>query len=221
MRNIIIAIDGYSGTGKSSTAKVVAKELEYTYIDSGAMYRAVTLYFLENNVSLVQSHWANEALEKINIDFQGGQVLLNGHDVSHDIRTMKVNQAVSKVSAIKEVREFLVAQQRRIGERKSIVMDGRDIGTVVFPDAELKVFMTANSRVRALRRQAELKEKGIEEELNIIEQNLVERDEQDTSRAESPLIRAEGCIDIDTSDLTFDEQVGKIVELANEKIHAS
>jgi len=221
MKKIVIAIDGYSGTGKSSTARQVAKALGYTYIDSGAMYRAVTLFFLDEGVNVEDSKSIEEALDDLEINFDNHHVLLNNEDVSHEIRTMRVNESVSQISAIKAVREDLVAQQRRIGESKGIVMDGRDIGTVVFPDAELKVFMTANSTVRAQRRQAELKAKGIKEELSAIEQNLLERDQLDTTRVESPLKRAEDCVDVDTSDLTFDEQVGKIVELANEKIHAS
>ena len=221
MHKITIAIDGFSGTGKSSTAKKVASQLGYTYIDSGAMYRATTLYFLEQNVSLDDASQVEHALDTLDIRFEEGHVLLNGEDVSDAIRTMRVNEHVSAVSTIAVVRHAMVAQQQKIGKGKGIVMDGRDIGTVVFPDAELKVFMTANTRIRAQRRQSELAEKGIIEELNVIENNLSQRDEIDSTRSESPLRKAEGAVEIDTSNLTFVDQVHKIVSLAKDKIHAS
>lgn len=221
MHKITIAIDGFSGTGKSSTAKKVAGELGYTYIDSGAMYRATTLYFLEQDVSLDDVSQVEHALDTLDIRFEEGHVLLNGQDVSNEIRTMRVNEHVSAVSTIAVVRHAMVAQQQKIGKGKGIVMDGRDIGTVVFPDAELKVFMTANTRIRAERRQSELAEKGIIEELNVIENNLSQRDQIDSTRSESPLRKAEDALEIDTSNLTFADQVHKIVSLAKEKIHAS
>lgn len=221
MHKITIAIDGFSGTGKSSTAKKVAGELGYTYIDSGAMYRATTLYFLEQDVSLDDASQVEHALDTLDIRFEEGHVLLNGQDVSNEIRTMRVNEHVSAVSTIAVVRHAMVAQQQKIGKGKGIVMDGRDIGTVVFPGAELKVFMTANTRIRAERRQSELAEKGIIEELNVIENNLSQRDEIDSTRSESPLRKAEDAVEIDTSNLTFADQVHKIVSLAKEKIHAS
>ncbi|WP_258098106.1 (d)CMP kinase [Marinoscillum pacificum] len=220
MRKIVIALDGYSGTGKSSTAKEVAKALGYIYIDSGAMYRATTYYFLENQVDLADAKSVENALSNISISFSGNQVILNGDDISNDVRTMRINENVSAVSAIKEVRVAMVAQQQQIGQERGIVMDGRDIGTVVFPDAELKVFMTANPDVRAERRQKELAEKGIHEELNTIKVNLLDRDKIDSSRAESPLKKAEDAVEVDTSYLTFNEQVDKIVELAKGIIHA-
>lgn len=220
MNKITIAIDGFSGTGKSSTAKTVAKHLDYVYIDSGAMYRATTLYFINQQVDLANEEAIQNALNSIEIGFDHTKVLLNGEDVSNEIRTMKVNEQVSTVSALRTVRQALVAQQQRIGKDKGIVMDGRDIGTVVFPNAELKVFMVANTQVRAQRRQAELKEKGIFEELKSIESNLIERDKLDSSRSESPLRKADGAIEVDSSYLTFDAQVNKIVELAKQKIHA-
>lgn len=221
MQRITIAIDGFSGTGKSSTAREVASALGYEYLDSGAMYRAATLYFLEHKVSLSSREAINAALDQIAIRFDHGRILLNGKDVSTEIRAMQVNEHVSAVSTIAEVRQAMVAQQRQIGKAKGIVMDGRDIGTVVFPGAELKVFMTANARVRARRRQVELEEKGIFEELNAIELNLIKRDEIDSTRSESPLRKAEGAVEIDTSDLTFADQVHKIVSLAKQIIHAS
>ena len=221
MHKITIAIDGFSGTGKSSTAKNVADELGYTYIDSGAMYRATTLYFLRQDVSLDDASQVEHALDTLDIRFEEGHVVLNGEDVTDEIRTMRVNEHVSAVSTIAMVRHAMVAQQQKIGKGKGIVMDGRDIGTVVFPHAELKVFMTAKTRIRAERRQTELAEKGIMEELNVIENNLSQRDEIDSTRSESPLRKAEDAVEIDTSNLTFADQVHKIVSLAKEKIHAS
>lgn len=221
MKKITIAIDGFSGTGKSSTAKAVAKTLDYTYIDSGAMYRAATLFFLEKELDLDSEAEVLNHLDDLSIHFEKGHIFLNGRDVAHEIRTMRVNNNVSKVSKIAGVRKALVAQQQQIGAQKGIVMDGRDIGTVVFPDAELKIFMVASSSIRAKRRQAELSEKGIFEELNVIEDNLIERDRIDTSRETSPLHKASDAVEIDTSDLTFDAQVYKIVELAKATIHAS
>jgi len=221
MQKITIAIDGFSGTGKSSTAKAVAKALDYTYIDSGAMYRAATLYFLNNDVNAEAPDEVQKALASITISFDHNHVWLNGQDVSDEIRTMRVNENVSRISAIGEVRRSLVAQQQIIGKDGGIVMDGRDIGTVVFPDADLKVFMTANTHVRAIRRQAELQEKGFFEELITIEENLTQRDKIDSTRSESPLKKASGAIEIDTSDLTFDDQVNKIVTLAKDKIDAN
>lgn len=224
MQKLVIAIDGYSGCGKSSTAKVVAKILGYTYIDSGAMYRAATLYFLQQQVDLSDREAIDKALKHIKISFltdpENGfqETYLNGKNVEQEIRSMKVSDFVSEVSKIKEVRKELVSQQQQLGKAKGVVMDGRDIGTVVFPDAELKVFMTADLEIRARRRQKELIEKGQEVTLEVIIRNLAERDEIDSTRAESPLVRAEDAVDLDTSYLDFDDQVKKIVELANEKI---
>ncbi len=224
MRKIIIAIDGHSACGKSSTAKVVAKKLNYMYIDSGAMYRATTYYFLQNDIDLSNQDQVSKALESIDIQFKidgsgNSQVLLNGTFAEAFIRTMEVNQHVSEVSAVSSVRRAMVRQQRQIGAEKGVVMDGRDIGTVVFPDAELKVFMTASLKVRAERRQKELKEKGIVEELSVISSNLMSRDKADSSRADSPLVKADDAIVVDTTRLTFDDQVDKIVKLAEQIIY--
>ncbi|MEQ8338063.1 MAG: (d)CMP kinase [Cyclobacteriaceae bacterium] len=224
MRKIIIAIDGHSACGKSSTAKVVAKKLSYMYIDSGAMYRTTTYYFLQNDIDLSNQDQVSKALESIDIQFKidasgNSQVLLNGTFAEAFIRTMEVNQHVSEVSAVSSVRRAMVSQQRQIGAEKGVVMDGRDIGTVVFPDAELKVFMTASLKVRAERRQKELKEKGIVEELSVISSNLMSRDKADSSRADSPLVKADDAIVVDTTRLTFDDQVDKIVKLAEQIIY--
>lgn len=224
MQKIVIAIDGYSGCGKSSTAKAVAKILGYTYIDSGAMYRAATLYFLKQQIDLLERGAINNVLKQIEISFHTDpktglqETYLNGQNVEQEIRSMEVSDFVSEVSKIKELRKELVSQQQQLGKAKGVVMDGRDIGTVVFPDAELKIFMTADLEVRAKRRQKELIEKGQEVTLEEIIRNLAERDKIDSTRAESPLFRAEDAVDVDTSYLNFDEQVKKIIDLANKKI---
>lgn len=224
MQKIVIAIDGFSGCGKSSTAKAIAKILGYTYIDSGAMYRAATLHFLENKVNLENKEDVLSNLKKLKISFdinpetRKQETFLNGKNVENEIRSMRVSDHVSEVSKIKEVREELVFQQQVLGKDKGVVMDGRDIGTVVFPDAELKVFMTADLTIRAKRRLKELKEKGQEVTLDEIARNLAERDQKDTTRKESPLIMAKDAVELDTSHLEFDDQVGKIVEFAHERI---
>ncbi len=226
MSDIIIAIDGHSATGKSSTAKKVAKHLGYIYLDSGAMYRATTLYFLRNNVNLENIAQVNSFLNSLEINFKkdvNGLPLtfVNGENVESEIRTMNISNYVSAVSAIKEVRIAMVAQQRKLGEHKGIVMDGRDIGSVVFPEAELKIFMTASADVRAKRRQKELLDKGQEVAFEVILKNVVARDAQDSSRKESPLIKVEDAIEIDNSNMSFDAQVEKIINLAEAKIAAS
>ncbi|WP_439558384.1 (d)CMP kinase [Dyadobacter sp.] len=227
MPKIIVAIDGYSSCGKSTTAKQVAKQLNYPYIDTGAMYRAVTLYFLQNHVSLTNPKEVEAALSNIQISFRRHAELgrndtyLNGANVEDEIRKMYVSEKVSDVSAIAEVRHALVAQQQRMGKTKGIVMDGRDIGTVVFPHAELKIFMTADPLIRAQRRQIELMEKGELVGLAEIAENLKMRDHIDTHRAESPLRQADDAVYIDNSMMTLDEQVELVVRLADEQIGLS
>lgn len=224
MQKIVVAIDGYSGCGKSSTAKAVAKMLGYTYIDSGAMYRAATLHFLNNHVSLENPKEVSKYLSNLEISFHPNpdngkqETYLNGINVEDEIRSMRVSEKVSEVSKIKEVRTELVAQQQRMGKKKAVVMDGRDIGTVVFPDAQLKVFMTADLQIRAERRQRELLEKGEMVDLESIIENLSERDRIDTTRAESPLRKAEDALELDTSFLEFGEQVEMIAQWAKTKI---
>ncbi|GAB2623641.1 (d)CMP kinase [Belliella aquatica] len=224
MGKIVIAIDGFSGCGKSSTAKEVAKKLGYTYIDSGAMYRAATLHFLNNHTVLSNPKEVSKALDSLKISFhfnpeqQTQETYLNELNVEDEIRTMRVSEYVSEVSKLKEVRLALVAQQQKLGKSKGVVMDGRDIGTVVFPEAELKVFMTADLSIRAARRQKEILEKGDLIDLEKIKHNLVERDRIDSTRTESPLLKAEDAIEIDTSLLEFDDQVEQIVSLAQEKL---
>src|SRR6185436_7985575 len=196
MRKIIIAIDGYSACGKSTTAKEVAKILGFRYIDSGAMYRAVTLYFLEHHLSITNPKDINRALQNIKISFQvnsrgGTDTVLNGVVVEREIRDMRVSEFVSQVSTLAPVRHDMVEQQRRMGKERAIVMDGRDIGTVVFPDAELKLFLTADVLVRAFRRQRELLDRDDLVDLDEVIANLQSRDEIDSTRAESPLKQAE------------------------------
>lgn len=224
MQKINIAIDGYSGCGKSSTAKVVAARLGYKFIDSGAMYRAVTHYFQTHNIRLDDREEVERALSYIEIDFvfnaKSGkyETLLNEQNVEHVIRSMKISEGVSQVAAIKEVRTAMVQEQQKMGEKKGVVMDGRDIGSVVFPNAELKIFMKADAKVRAKRRQEELEAKGEEVPLADIVRNFEDRDLMDTTRKESPLVQVEDAVVIDTSNMAFEEQVQKVLNLAMGKI---
>jgi cytidylate kinase len=220
IQKIIIAIDGYSSCGKSTTAKLVAANLGFGYVDTGAMYRAVTLYFLENKITYTNPKEVEKALQNINISFHHNiktnenETYLNGLNIEKEIRKMYISDQVSEVSAIAEVRHAMVAQQQKMGKRKGIVMDGRDIGTRVFPEAELKIFMTAELQLRAFRRQQELLEKKQLVNLEDIIQNLLHRDSIDTTRKESPLIQAPDAHLIDTSFITVDEQVEQVVNLA-------
>jgi CMP/dCMP kinase len=223
MQKIVIAIDGFSACGKSTTAKAVAKALGYRYIDSGAMYRAVTYYFLEHHIALTNPKDVANALGEIKITFHVNddglsETFLNGLNVERKIRKMRISENVSQVSAIKAVRVAMVDQQRRLGKERGIVMDGRDIGTVVFPDAELKLFLTADVVVRASRRQQELLQRNEMIELDAIVANLKKRDEIDSTRAESPLRKAEEAIEIDTTHVTIEEQVDELLRLAFSKM---
>ncbi len=219
MKKIVIAIDGYSACGKSTTARDVAHELNYRYIDSGAMYRAVTLYFLDHHVSITNPREVEKALRDVRITFvissKGTtETFLNGINVEGSIRKMNISENVSQVSAIRDVRVAMVAQQRKLGKEKGIVMDGRDIGTVVFPDADLKIFLTADMLIRAFRRQNELLENDDLVDIDEIVDNLSKRDQIDSNRKESPLIKAENAISIDTTHITIDEQVDEVLRLA-------
>lgn len=226
MKKIIIAIDGHSGCGKSSTARALAKRLNYAYIDTGAMYRAVTLYLLRSNTDLTDTatilkHLPNLAIRfKYSSQTNTNDTFLNGENVEQEIRSMSVSECVSEVSAIAQVRQLLVAQQQDMGREKGIILDGRDIGTVVFPDAELKIFMTASVLERAKRRQKELARKGEKVDLKTIRLNFEKRDYIDSNRTESPLCKAENAIIIDTTSLNFEEQVTQIAKLAEEIIHS-
>jgi len=219
MRKITIAIDGYSACGKSTTAKEVAAILGYRYIDSGAMYRSVTLFFLDNHISLTNPKEVEKALTQIQLSFHvnshsASDIFMNGVNVEKKIRKMRISENVSQVSTIKEVRHAMVSQQRKLGKDRGIVMDGRDIGSVVFPNAELKLFLTADIQVRAYRRQQELLERDQLVDLDTILSNITERDRIDSTRKESPLIKAKDAIGLDTTHITIDEQVDEVVRLA-------
>ncbi len=215
-KRIIIAVDGYSSCGKSTFAKAIAQELNYLYVDSGAMYRAVALYCLRNGI-IINGRPDHEALIKalslINIEFrfnkqiQRCETFLNNNNVEKDIRSVEVSEVVSLISKIRQVREKILLLQKRMGENKGIVMDGRDIGTVVFPDAEVKIFMTADVDVRAKRRYDELRDKGMDVNLVEIKKNIQQRDELDVNRKISPLLKAKDAIELDNSNMTPEEQM--------------
>ena len=228
MKKIVIALDGHSACGKSTLAKFLARELSYVYIDSGAMYRAVTLYCLNNGIINKDEEIKNQnvvkSLNRINISFNYNRTsgksdtFLNGLRVEEEIREMRVSNLVSAISKIKEVREKLVEFQQNLGKNKGIVMDGRDIGTVVFPEAELKLWITANIDVRAARRYKEYLEGGHEVSLEDVIENVKSRDFNDSNRKESPLVRAADAVEIDNSFLSKQETFQKAIRLVNEKL---
>jgi CMP/dCMP kinase len=226
MQKIIITIDGFSSCGKSTLAKQLARELNYVFIDSGAMYRAVTLYFLRNHIDWYNKESVIKALEEIDLDFQYNQqtneshMFLNEENVEQLIRDMLVSENVSEVSTIKEVRDFAVAQQQKLGKRKGIVMDGRDIGTTVFPDAELKLFVTADPAVRVERRFKELYDKNPNITIEEVKNNLEMRDYIDSNREVSPLRKADDAIVLDNSNLTREEQLKAALKWAKERMSA-
>ncbi len=211
---MIIAIDGPAGSGKSTTAKIIADKLKISYLDTGAMYRAVTAYFIDNNYS-IDSDNIYSIMDSIIIEFHEYSVLLNNQDFTYRLRDNDVSSLVSKISSNKIVRDRMVLIQRNISENKSIVVDGRDIGTVVFPNADYKFFITAGIKERASRRYRELKLKGREVELINIEQQIKERDYLDSTRKNSPLKKADGAIVIDTTHLHLEEQVNTILKIIN------
>jgi CMP/dCMP kinase len=220
VKKIIIAIDGYSSCGKSTLAKALSKKLHYAYVDTGAMYRAVTLYLLNQDVDLENSVQVKDALEHIEVHFERiegkNTTFLNGVNVEEEIRNMRVSSRVSDVAAISEVRRIMVKQQKMMGKRKGVVMDGRDIGTVVFPDAELKIFLTADPEIRIIRRYDEMCFKGQIIDIEDIRMNLSERDRIDSSRADSPLRRAEDARILDNSDMTEVQQLALVLGWVNE-----
>jgi len=219
LKKIIIAIDGHSSCGKSTLAKTLASSLNYLYIDSGAMYRAVTLYFLRKGIKVEETERVKKALTEISIRFNAqNQAMLNGENVEQEIRKMPVSRYVSEVAAVPEVRRYLVAQQQEMGPDKGIVMDGRDIGTVVFPDAELKIFLTASLEERCRRRYQELMAKGVDTTAEAVRQNLEHRDTIDSNRDDSPLRQAEDAVVIDNTRLTREEQFARALELAKAAI---
>lgn len=216
-KNLVIAIDGYSSCGKSTLAKALAKKLGFIYIDSGAMYRAVTLYFIRNQVDMNNPEAVTDALQHIELNFHArdyqSHITLNGEEVSEEIRQMPVSENVSTVSANKIVRKEMVKQQQRMGKSKNIVMDGRDIGTTVFADAQVKFFMTADPKIRAERRFKEMQSKGdTTTTLEEVFENLAHRDYADTTRKESPLTRAEDAIILDNTNITETEQLDFALE---------
>ena len=213
---MIIAIDGPAGAGKSTIAKKVADSLGYSYIDTGAMYRAFTYELLTSSISLSDIEEITKVLEKTNIEFKNSEIFLNNLNVTNEIRSKNVTANVSAVSAIPQVREKLVNLQRKIASESNSILDGRDIGTVVFPNAELKIFLTASVKIRALRRYNELIAKDKNIDINEIEAEIEKRDKLDSSRETSPLIKAADAIEIDTSDLSIDEVANTILELAEE-----
>lgn len=225
-KKIIITIDGWSSCGKSTLARQLAKELGYLYIDSGAMYRAITLHFLRNHVDWTDTAEVVNGLEGIVLDFhvnektQRSEIYLNGENVEYVIRDLVVAEKVSEVAAIREVREFAVAQQQALGKRKGIVMDGRDIGTVVFPNAELKIFMTADNAVRVERRFRELFEKNPNITIEEVKNNLEMRDYIDSHREVSPLRQAEDALILDNTRLTPDEQFQMALNWVKERTQA-
>lgn len=227
MKKITIAIDGFSSCGKSTLAKELAKKLNYSYIDTGAMFRAVALYCLRNGLIKedgTKVYKIKEFLDDIKIGFEFnekkgfGEVTLNGENVEEQIRNLTISGIVTRISGIKEVREKLLVLQQEMGKDKGVVLDGRDIGTVVFPDAELKIFMTADTVVRATRRLNELRGKGHKVTLEDVQENLRLRDHNDTTRDESPLRQAEDAVVIDNTNLTKEDQLFMIVALAKSRM---
>lgn len=224
MGNIIITIDGWSSCGKSTLARQLAKSLGYVYIDSGAMYRAITLYFLRNHINWAESKQVKSALKEINIEFkfnavtQQSEIYLNDENVEYLIRDLVIAEKVSEIAAIKEIRAFAVAQQQQMGANKGIVMDGRDIGTTVFPDAELKIFMTADIAVRVERRYVEMQAKNPNISIEDVKANLQMRDFIDSNREISPLRKADDAIEIDNTNINISGQLGIALELANKKL---
>ena len=225
MRKITIAIDGPAASGKSTTAREVAQRLGYIYIDTGAMYRAVTLKALENQVNVHDINKVAELAEKVKIEFgknnQKTIIYLDGKDVSDDIRAPRIDQQISPVAANPEVRKVMVKKQQEMGRHGGVILDGRDIGTVVFPKAELKIYMLASVEERALRRKREMEQKGLEIDLDKIENDIRYRDRQDMGRSHGPLKKAEDALEIDTTRLTIEQQVDLILKLAKEKITGS
>jgi len=228
MKKIVIAIDGFSSCGKSTLAKSLAQHLGYVYVDSGAMYRAATLFCMQQGIIKADGSYEEEKVVsavgdihltlKFNAAQSTSETFLNGANVEAEIRSLAVSNLVSKISAIKGVRITIAALQRKMGEEKGLVMDGRDIGTNIFPNAEVKIFMTASNEIRAQRRFAELQAKGVEVTLSEIADNLALRDHDDTHRKESPLVKANDAVVLDNSDLTREQQLAFVEKLVHQKL---
>jgi cytidylate kinase len=219
-RELIIAIDGPAASGKSTTAREVAHRLKYVYIDSGAMYRAVTLKALQQNIPVINVEQVAEIAEKLQLEFgrnnQKTIIYMNGIDVSGKIRTPQIDRNISPIAANPAVRKTMVKKQQRMGKNGGVVMDGRDIGTVVFPEADLKIFMVASVEERALRRKKEMEQKGVQLDIDKVINDIEYRDQQDQSRAFGPLKKAKDAVEINTTRLTIEEQISKILELVRE-----
>jgi cytidylate kinase len=220
MKRIVIAIDGFSSTGKSTLAKQLAEKLNYTYVDSGAMYRAITLYFLDHHIDLTDHEQIKRSLEKIDLKFIDNKISLNNEIVDEQIRSMAIANLVSEVAALKEVRKFAVAQQQLMGLEKGIVMDGRDIGTTVFPKAELKIYLSADEHTRTLRRFEEMKLKNAAITIAEVEENLKHRDLIDSTREVSPLRKAKDAMVLDNTHLTMEEQLTISYDWALERVES-
>jgi cytidylate kinase len=224
MRKIVIAIDGWSSCGKSTMARQLARKLKYVFIDSGAMYRAITLYFLRNQININNEIEIEEALDAIHLEFKlnpsntNNEIWMNGENVDGLIRDIKVAERVSEIAALAKVRDFAVAQQRLIGQDKGIVMDGRDIGSVVFPQAELKIFMTADPEIRVQRRLKELQAKDPYITMEEVRNNLASRDHIDSTRAISPLRKPDDALVLDNSNLTPEQQLELAMTWAEERM---
>lgn len=222
MKNFNLAIDGPAGAGKSTIAKRIASQLGFIYVDTGAMYRAMALYFLRNHIEAARTDQIEEACKNVNItiEYKNGEqlVMLNGENVNGFIRTEEVGNMASATSVNKAVRLKLVELQQELAKKESVVMDGRDIGTYVLPNADLKIYLTASSKERARRRWAQLKEKGVEADINEIEKDIIERDNRDMTREFAPLKQAADAVYLDTSDMAIDEVVEKIISLVRKEV---
>ena len=210
MNNIIVAIDGPAGSGKSTIAKIIAKKFNFTYIDTGAMYRMITLYLLENNIDFDDLKEIEKVLNTVNLDMQGDKFYLNNVDVTTKIREKRINENVSKVASIKIVRSNLVDLQRKVSNNKNVILDGRDVGTVIFPNAQVKIFLIASPEERARRRYKEFLEKKTEITYDEVLKSLKERDYIDSTRKESPLKKADDAIELDTTNLTIEDVINFI-----------
>lgn len=210
MNNVVVAIDGPAGSGKSTIAKIIAKKFNFTYIDTGAMYRMITLYLLENNIDFNDLKEVEKVLNTVNLDMQGDKFYLNNVDVTTKIREKNINENVSKVASIKIVRSNLVDLQRKISNNKNVVLDGRDVGTVIFPNAQVKIFLIASPEERARRRYNEFVEKKTEITYDEVLKSIKERDRIDSTRDESPFVKAEDAIELDSTNLTIDDVVNFI-----------
>lgn len=218
MQNIIVAIDGPAGSGKSTIAKIIADKYNFTYIDTGAMYRMITLYCLDNNVNFKDEFAIKNALAKISLDMQGDKFFLNSKEVTQNIREPRINENVSQIASIKVVRDNLVNLQRKISEGKNVILDGRDIGTVVFPNAQIKIYLIASPEERANRRYKELIQKGTDISYDEVLKSIKERDYIDSTRKESPLTKAADAIELDSTGLKIEEVLAFISKRIEEKI---